>query len=54
MIEREIPEEVAMTEEVVMTEGVVMTVLVEIGSAVNAATLTSHFEPNAIAVMPPS
>jgi len=38
----------------VMTEEDVMTVLVEIGSAVNAATPTSHFEPNAIAVMPPS
>jgi hypothetical protein len=47
-------EAAVMTEEAVMTEGVVMTVLVEIGSAVNAATPTSHFEPNAIAVMPPS
>jgi len=60
MIGRKIPEEVVMTEgvvmteEAVMTEEVVMTVLVEIGSAVNAATPTSHFEPNAIAVMPPS
>ena len=60
MIGRKIPEEVVMTEgvvmteEAVMTEEVVMTVLVEIGSAVNAATPTSHFEPNAIAAMPPS
>ena len=60
MTGREIPEEVEMTEEVVitvvvvMTEVVVMTALVEIGSAENAATPTSHFEPSAIAVMPQS
>ena len=42
------------TKGVVMTEVVVMTALVEIGSAVNAATPTSHFEPSAIAVMPQS
>ena len=42
------------TKGVVMTEVVVMTALVEIGSAENAATPTSHFEPSAIAVMPQS